>query len=80
MRPGKWQNLRAIIEIVVEYHFTLKEVLTEEAYNMNFKVNQWDLIQKYHDTLADVNLHDLLDNVINDLEKEFNIDLPELRI
>ena len=77
MKAGEWQNNNKAIDILLK-DFTLKEILTNEAFEQKFCIATWVNIQSYHDAVAREEI-DKANLNIDSLEKLLNINLNELR-
>lgn len=89
MKEGEWQKYESsVLGLPLDKHkkdtenekITINDVLIEEAAIMNFNINQWKFIQKYHDNLARYSIGTHLNRDVEYIEKEFEIELPELKI
>lgn len=83
MEPGPWQKSTSDYLGLVQY-FSPKEFFVEKAHSMNLTDIAWVLMQAYHDSIARYSA-DMCTSSINralkalkGLEKELNIELPEL--
>lgn len=78
LKKGKWQESTQFAEGLFIENFG-KEILLKEARDMNFTVKQWRLLQKYHDMVALGSDDNSINGIVRQIEKEFDIELSELK-
>ena len=78
MKKGKWQTEFMDVRDV-DREFSLDKVLKKSALKQGFTVEQWHLIQRYHDKCANYSHIDVMNFRVEKLEESFNIDLTELK-
>jgi hypothetical protein len=79
MKNGDWQNNRQPIYPMVVYgDYKLKDILMDEAVKIGLSVDEWVMIQKYHDAIAMGNSN--INGVVENLEGITSLELSELTI
>ena len=78
MKKGKWQTKFSSVEDI-EYEFGLDKVLKKSALKQEFTIEQWNLMQQYHDNVALSRRKVLINDKVKKLEESLNIDLTELK-
>ena len=78
MKKGQWQTEFMDVSGIDDV-FGLKKVLKKSALKQEFTVEQWELIQRYHDKCADYAHIGVINFRVEKLEESFNIDLTELK-
>jgi hypothetical protein len=74
MREGEWQYSSDTIKHLVNT-YTMSTILTENAVQVGLTLDEWELLQNYHDNLARGHgVHWAVSN----LEKVTNLKFPEL--
>ena len=78
MKKGKWQT--KVMDVRdIDREFGLKKVLKKSALKQGFTIEQWNLIQRYHDKCASYSHIEVMNFRVEQLEESFNIDLTELK-
>ena len=78
MKKGKWQTKVMDVNGINDV-FGLDKVLKKSALKQGFTVEQWELIQRYHDKCASYSHIGLMNLRVKKLEESLNIDLTELK-
>tara|TARA_B110000211_G_C13612600_1_gene349615 strand:+ start:174 stop:545 length:372 start_codon:yes stop_codon:yes gene_type:complete len=78
MKKGRWQT--QITDIIgINKHFDLDKVLKKSALKQGFTIEQWLLIQRYHDKCASYSDKLVMNFIVKRLEESLDIDLTELK-
>ena len=78
MKKGKWQT--QIVDVIgIDRIYGLDKVLKKSALKQGFTIEQWHLIQRYHDKCACYSDKVVMNFMVERLEESLNIDLTELR-
>ena len=78
MKKGKWQT-KVMGVVDMDREFGLDKVLKKSALKQGFTVEQWELIQRYHDKCASYSHIEVMNYRVEKLEESLNIDLTELK-
>ena len=78
MKKGKWQT-RFMDVNSIDRVFGIEKVLKKSALKQGFTIEQWELIQRYHDKCASYSDIVVMNFRVEKLEESLNIDLTELR-
>lgn len=77
LKKGKWQKSKQFASVMFEtYGF---DILFKRAKDMEFTINEWNFIQTYHDDIAFNRCAYEVNGTVRILEREFNVELPELK-
>ena len=78
MKKGKWQT-KVMGIIGIDNIYSLDKVLKKSALRQEFTIEQWQLIQRYHDKCASYSDKGLMNFIVEKLEEALNITLIELK-
>jgi hypothetical protein len=84
MKKGPWQN-KTMGVYEMDISLGLEKVLNESALNQNFTIEQWIIIQDYHDTCSGQRyryqkiIQKQLNEIVLELEESLDIELTELK-
>ena len=78
MKKGKWQT-KVMGVVDMDREFGLDKVLKKSALKQGFTVEQWELIQRYHDKCANYSHIEVMNFRVEKLEESLNITLTELK-
>ena len=78
MKKGKWQT-KVMGVLDIDEVFGLDKVLKKGALKQEFTIEQWTLIQRYHDKCAGYAHIGVMNFIVEQLEESLNIDLTELK-
>ena len=78
MKKGKWQTKVMDVDSI-DRKFGLDKVLKKSALKQGFTIEQWGLIQGYHDKCASYSHIEVMNFRVEKLEESLNITLTELK-
>ncbi len=78
LKEGEHQYCHGDVDILL-YDYNSDDIFTDEAKQYDLSIREWDLMQKYHDYIAQDKNISRLNNIVTSLEEITKLSFPELK-